>query len=66
MMEEFQIFNKNNNKFLVFGREYKDKFIELKDIQIPDPIKKLFRGFGENIFRKDVSSSTIRARNTEE
>jgi len=66
MMEEFQIFNVNNNKFLVFGREYKNKFIELKDIQIPDPIKKLFRGFGENIFRKDVSSSTIRARNTEE
>ena len=66
MMEEFKIFNTNNNNFLVFGREYKKRFIELNDIQVPDSIKSRFRGFGENIFRKDVSSSTIRAQNTEE
>ena len=66
MMEEFEIFNTNNNNFLVFGREYKNRFIELNDIQVPDSIKSRFRGFGENIFRKDVSSSTIRAQNTEE
>ena len=66
MMEEFEIFNANNNNFLVFGREYKNKFIELNDIQVPDSIKSRFRGFGENIFRKDVSSSTIRAQNSEE
>ena len=66
MMKEFEIFNTNNNNFLVFGREYKKRFIELNDIQVPDSIKSRFRGFGENIFRKDVSSSTIRAQNTEE
>ena len=34
-MEEFEIFNTNNNNFLVFGREYKNRFIELNDIQVP-------------------------------
>ncbi len=66
MIEEFEIFNKNENNFLVFGREYKNKFIELGDIQIPDSIKSRFKGFGENIFRKDVSSSIIRAQSAED
>ena len=41
-------------------------FIELDDIQIPDSIKGRFQGFGENIFRKDVSSSVIRAQSSED
>ena len=66
MLEEFEIFNENKNNFLVFGREYKNKFIELDDIQIPDSIQNRFQGFGENIFRKDVSSSVIRAQSSED
>ena len=66
MIEEFEIFNENKNNFLVFGREYKNKFLELSDIKIPDSIKGSFQGFGENIFRKDVSSTVIRARSSED
>lgn len=66
MLAQFDIFNKNNNKFLVFGRKYQDKFIELKDVQLPDSISSLFKGFGENIFREDISSSSIRLENSEE
>jgi|TARA_B100001094_G_scaffold62841_1_gene58739 hypothetical protein len=66
MLAEFDIFNQNKNQFLVFGRKYQNKFIELKDVQLPDPISGLFKGFGEDIFREDISSSSIRQENTEE
>ena len=66
MLAQFDIFNKNNNRFLVFGRKYQDKFIELKDVQLLDSISSLFKGFGENIFREDISSSSIRLENSEE
>ena len=32
MIEEFEIFNQQNTKFLVFGRVYGEKFITLNDI----------------------------------
>lgn len=66
MLAEFDIFNQNSIGFLVFGRKYQNKFLELKDVNIPDSIKSLFKGFGENIFREDISSSSIRLENTEE
>tara|TARA_Y100001935_G_C17307472_1_gene513308 strand:+ start:2645 stop:3754 length:1110 start_codon:yes stop_codon:yes gene_type:complete len=62
MLEEFDIFNENNIYFLVFGRERKGHFIELNDVEIPEIIKKRFNGFAENIFRDDISSSDLRAK----
>lgn len=60
MIEEFEIFNQQNTKFLVFGRVYGEKFITLNDISLPENIKQRFEGFGEDIFRSDISSSQIR------
>ena len=36
MLKELEIFNENNNHFLVFGREYQGKFTTLADVQLPD------------------------------
>ena len=58
--ERRNIFNENNNKFLVFGRKLNDKFITLADIDVPDFIKKRFTGFDEQIFRDDISSTSLR------
>ena len=60
MIEEFEVFNQENTKFLVFGRIYDEKFITLNDISLPVNIKQRFEGFGEDIFRSDISSSEIR------
>ena len=57
---EFSIFNENNNKFLVFGRKLNEKFITLADIDVPDFIKERFTGFDEQIFRDDISSTSLR------
>jgi len=61
MLEQFDIFNDNNINFLVFGRERSGRFVELKDVTIPEIIKDRFKGFAENIFRDDISSSDLRA-----
>ena len=60
MLKELEIFNENNNYFLVFGREYQGKFTTLSDVQLPDDISARFKGFDEEIFRKDISSTSIR------
>ena len=60
MLKELEIFNENNNHFLVFGREYQGKFTTLSDVQLPDNIRARFKGFDEEIFRKDISSTSIR------
>lgn len=60
MLKELEIFNENNNYFLVFGREYQGKFTTLSDVQLPDDISGRFKGFDEEIFRKDISSTSIR------
>ena len=60
MLREFSIFNENNNKFLVFGRKLNDEFITLADIDVPDFIKERFTGFDEQIFRDDISSTSLR------
>lgn len=60
MLSEFSIFNENNNKFLVFGRKLNEKFITLADIDVPEFIKERFTGFDEQIFRDDISSTSLR------
>lgn len=60
MIEEFEIFNENNTRFLVFGRIFKKNFITLSDIDLPSNIADRFEGFGEDIFRDDISSTTLR------
>ena len=61
MLEELDIFNSNNNNFLVFGRESNGEFITLADLRVPEHIKGRFKQVEEEIFRCDVSSSSLRA-----
>ena len=60
MLDELDLFNSHNINFLVFGRKIKKNFIGLDSVSIPEHIKNRFTGFGEDIFRDDISSSIIR------
>ena len=60
MLDELDLFNSHNINFLVFGRKINKTFISLDSIQIPEHIENRFTGFGEEIFRDDISSSIIR------
>ena len=60
MLDQLDLFNSHNINFLVFGRKIKKKFISLDSVSIPEHIKNRFTGFGEDIFRDDISSSIIR------
>ena len=61
ILEELDIFNSNNNNFLVFGREVEGSFISLQDINIPKHINSRFAEVAEQDFRLDISSSSLRA-----
>ena len=60
MLDQLDLFNSHNINFLVFGRKIKKRFISLDSVQIPEHINDRFTGFGEEIFRDDISSSIIR------
>jgi hypothetical protein len=60
MLNQLDLFNSHNINFLVFGRKINNKFIGLESVIIPDHIAKRFSGFGEEIFRDDISSTLIR------
>ena len=60
MLDQLDLFNSHNINFLVFGRKINKTFISLDSVQIPEHIKNRFTGFGEEIFRDDISSSIIR------
>ena len=60
MLNQLDLFNSHNINFLVFGRKINNTFISLESITIPDHIAKRFSGFGEEIFRDDISSTLIR------
>ena len=60
MIEEFETFNEQNSRFLVFGRFFQNKFITLSDLNVPKNIVNRFEGFAEDIFRDDISSTSIR------
>ena len=60
MLDQLDLFNSHNINFLVFGRKINKTFISLDSVQIPEHIENRFTGFGEEIFRDDISSSIIR------
>lgn len=60
MLNQLDLFNSHNINFLVFGRKIMNKFISLDSVTIPEHIAKRFSGFGEEIFRDDISSTLIR------
>lgn len=48
-------------KFLVAGRRSEDgHFYQAKDLVVPAPFRKLFRGIPGELFRKDISSTELR------
>tara|TARA_B100000287_G_scaffold426984_1_gene475819 strand:- start:87 stop:662 length:576 start_codon:yes stop_codon:yes gene_type:complete len=61
MLKELEIFNSNNNNFLVFGREVEGSFISLQDLNIPDHINSRFTEVNEKDFRLDISSTELRS-----
>ena len=61
MLEELDIFNSNNNNFLVFGRETNGTFLTLGDLTIPVHIKNRFKQVDEESFRYDISSTELRS-----
>jgi len=60
MLDHIERFNDHNINFLVFGRKVDNSFISLKDIAIPDSIRKRCTGFEEGSFRDDISSTELR------
>ena len=60
MLNQLDLFNSHNINFLVFGRKIRNSFISLESVSIPEHIAKRFSGFGEEIFRDDISSTLIR------
>ena len=60
MMDQLDLFNHHNINFLVFGRNLNKKFYSLGNINVPEHVQARFTGFDENIFRNDISSTTIR------
>ena len=61
MLAELEIFNANNNNFLVFGREVEGSFVSLQDINIPEHINSKFTEVTEQDFRLDISSTELRS-----
>ena len=61
MLAELEIFNANNNNFLVFGREVDGSFVSLQDINIPVHINSRFTEVTEKDFRLDISSTELRS-----
>ncbi|KAL2632505.1 hypothetical protein R1flu_003984 [Riccia fluitans] len=47
--------------FLVAGRKVGETFQVLSDLDVPEPVQKLFRGIDANTFRVDISSTELRA-----
>ena len=55
---------KSRIKFLVFGRLINEKFMELKDLDIPKALLDCCDSVPQNLFRNDVSSTKIRKSNS--
>ena len=60
MLDKLDLFNSHNINFLVFGRKVDSRFISLKNVSLPEHIKRRFTGFDEEIFRDDISSTMLR------
>ena len=55
---------RSNVKFLVFGRLINEKFMELKDLDIPKTLLDCCDSVPQNLFRNDASSTNIRKSNS--
>ena len=64
MEKNFQNFIDYDANFLVFGRKINDKFITLKELDIPDILQSRCTGIDEENFREDISSTIIRMEET--
>ena len=60
MLNHIERFNDHNINFLVFGRKVDGKFVSLRDIAVPENIKRRCTGFEEGSFRDDISSTELR------
>lgn len=60
MNESIQKLHDRNVRFLVYGRNLGNRFITLKDIELPHLLKPLCEGISERDFRQDVSSTDLR------
>jgi hypothetical protein len=47
-------------RFLVFGRNMGPGYVGLHQLDLPDPLRSLCQGVGEDVFREDISSTKIR------
>ena len=47
-------------KMVVFGRHFDGKFLTLDNLTLPEKIKRLCVGVGEEEFRSDISSTLLR------
>ena len=52
MLDKLDLFNSHNINFLVFGRKVDSRFISLKNVSLPEHIKRRFTGFDEEIIHK--------------
>jgi hypothetical protein len=49
-------------RFLVFGREQGGRFVGLEGLDLPPVLRDLCRGVPAEVFREDISSTTLRGR----
>ncbi|MGW8256781.1 MAG: CinA family protein [Thermoguttaceae bacterium] len=47
-------------RFLVFGRDLATGFVRLGDLDLPDVLRNICREVSANVFREDISSTSIR------
>jgi nicotinamide mononucleotide (NMN) deamidase PncC len=49
-------------RFLVFGRDWGQGFVRLADMQLPEVLKSIYQEVPPEMFREDISSTTLRRR----
>lgn len=62
MIDAIKALEKFGCYFVVGGRKHGDLWDDLSSVNIPDPIKHMFKGINPTDFRVDISSTEIRAR----
>ncbi|RLA43114.1 MAG: hypothetical protein DRR06_12885 [Gammaproteobacteria bacterium] len=62
-LEAISTIRDHGNQFLVFGRQHGDDFESLDDLDLPEVLRSICHGVEEEMFRHDISSSQLRAKN---
>lgn len=62
MIEAMQAIERFGCYFVVGGRKHGDEWDDLSCLQVPAPVKHMFKGINPADFRVDISSTEIRAR----